>query len=341
MILDKSVELDWLSFTLPYSDISMERARSMGKGYEKTELSYGRFKYTRSTRMLDGANIYFNPERKEMGIHVSLNSASLAVVGLRPLQMLNLIIDWGGSFKRLDLAFDDFSNLLDVDEMYRKILAGEVATRYRRVARISNAQTGSYEKMGDTINLGRRSSESFVRIYDKAAEQKAKGVALPEGVESWTRVELEVKGDKADAVGRMLANTAIGSTKSAGQEAANLLYGLLDFKEANREDENKSRWKTVDWWRLFVGATEKRKLSLPKKLRSIERTKVWVRNQVSASLAMIVLSRDDDNGLSGWEFIARCVVEGGEKINGLQQLALDLYNEQQKAKHSPVLTRIK
>ncbi len=332
MNLDESVKLDWLSFTLPFSDISMARAESLGDGYEKTRLDYGRFQYNRSTRMLDGANIYFNEGRPEMGIHVSINSASLAAVDLRPLQMLNTIIDWGGSFKRIDLAFDDLGGLLDVDEMYRKILSGEVVTRYRRVARVSNARMGSAEKLGDTVNLGRRSSESFVRIYDKAAEQRAKGKTLPEGVESWVRVELEVKGDKADAVGNLLAQTAFNSSVSAGQEAANLLYGLLDFKEVNRDDENKSRWATVDWWAQFVGATEKRTLSLPKRERSLEKTKAWVKNQVSASLAMIVLSLDDDNGLSGWNFVVECIVSGEAKINSLQQKTLNLYNEQQKEK---------
>jgi hypothetical protein len=332
MKLDNNVSIDWISFTLPYSDVSMQRARSLGVGYEMENLSYGRFQYTRGVRILDGANIYFNPERKEMGIHVAINSASLALVNLRPLQMLNRIINWEGTFKRIDLAFDDFDSLLDVDEMYRKIEAGEVVMRYRKATRIFSIDVGSAEKTGDTVNLGRRSSESFIRIYDKVAEQLAKKQKLPDGVENWVRVELEMKGEKANAVGKILADTALSGSISAGSEAACLLYGLIDFKEVAQDDKNKSRWETTDWWKDFVLTSSKKTLSLPKKQKSVERSKVWMKNQVSSTLAMIVLSADDDNGRSGWDFVVACIVEGERRMSKQQQNMLDEYNMQQKEK---------
>lgn len=332
MKLDNNVSIDWLSFTLPYTDESMKKATSLGDGFDVEDVDYGRFKYTAGVKILDGGNVYFNSNRKEMGIHVALNSASLAIIDLRPLQLVNLIRDWGGVVKRLDLAFDDYEGLLDTDEMYRKILAGEVTTRYRTVSRISNGKVGIAEKMGDTINIGRRSSESFIRIYDKAAEQLMKGKELSAGVESWVRVELETKGDKAEAVARLLGGTAFASERTAGQEAANLLYGLLDFKVPSEGDENKTRWETAEWWVEFVRATEKKKLSMPKKEKSIEKSKVWVKNQVGAVLAMIILSKDDDNGESGWDFVVGCIVAGEEKMSKNQKKMLDLYNEQQEMK---------
>lgn len=330
MKLANNISLDWLSFTLAYSDKNMAHARSLGNGYKMIEQDFGRFQYNASTKMLDGAHIYYNMQRKNMGIHVALNAGSLALLDYRPLQLVNMIEDWGGTVKRLDLAFDDFGDLLNVDKMHVKILAGEVATRYRGVTRISGGQVGETEKMGDTVNLGSRKSDSFIRIYDKAAEQKARGEDLPEGVETWVRVELELKKDKAHAVARLLGQSASVGTISAGQEAANLLYGLLDFKEVDTNDVNKSRWPTSDWWMKFIRATGKRKLSLPKQVKSLDRAKKWFNNQVSATIAMIVLSELDDRGESGWDFIVRCVEYGEKKMNERQKEMLEEYNRQQK-----------
>lgn len=332
MKLSNNVSLDWLSFTLPYSVENMNRARSLGSGFELTEQDFGRFMYNASTRMLDGAHIYYNLSRRDMGIHVAINAASLAVLDYRPLQLINLIEDWGGKVKRLDLAFDDYGGLLDVDEMYRKISAGELSTRFRSVTRIMGSTVGKQEKGGDTVNLGRRGSESFVRIYDKYAEQLSKGKKLPAGAETWVRVELELKGDKAAAVAKILGGSALLSGTTAAQEAANLLYGLLDFKEVGDSDTNKSRWRTSPWWLLFIQATGKTKLSLPKRTKSIERSKSWVSSQVSATLAMIILSEADDNGVPGWDFVVGCIIRGEKMMKKEQRKTLEEYNAQQREK---------
>ena len=154
MKFDQHISLDWLSFTLPYSDLSMQRAVYLGDGYESEEMSYGRFQYNASIRILDGGNIYFNLERKDMGIHVALNSASLSLLDFRPVQLINLLLDWGATFKRTDIAYDDYEGLLVPDDMYRKILTGEVVTRFRSVTRISGQNLADKQSTGDTINLG-------------------------------------------------------------------------------------------------------------------------------------------------------------------------------------------
>ena len=54
--------------------------------------------------------------------------------------------------------------------------------------------------VGKTIYLGRRRSGSFIRFYDKLAEQIAHKVNLPEHVESWKRFEMEFHKANAAAV---------------------------------------------------------------------------------------------------------------------------------------------
>ncbi|MBI1700517.1 hypothetical protein HYQ59_1869, partial [Lactobacillus crispatus] len=48
-----------------------------------------------------------------------------------------------------------------------------------------------------TIYAGKRKSLSMYRYYDKLAERKSAGVKV-EGVKSWERLELQVRGKKAD-----------------------------------------------------------------------------------------------------------------------------------------------
>lgn len=328
MELSENIKLDWLSFTLSHTEESMERARSLAGTGKQEELGYGRFRYNRGVGILDGGHIYYNRDRKEMGIHVALNSASLAMMEYRPLQLINLVLDWGATIKRIDIAFDDMSGLLDPDEMYRKILAGELVTRYRKVTRVSGQDLGEPQKTGDTINLGKRSSGSFIRIYDKMAEVLAKGGDVPEGVKNWVRVEMEAKGEKAHAIGNLIGQCATRQGTSPGQELSNLLYGLLDFKDVNPDDDNKSRWHTSEFWSTFLAATSKKTLSLPKRERSVERSKTWVRNQVSTTLAMIILSQDDPNGQSGWEFIVESIILGAAKISKLQEDMIDQYSRE-------------
>lgn len=332
MILSENVLLDWLSFTLPYSDVSMDRAQSIAPAELSNEGNFGLYGYVSGFKISGGGRIMYNSDRQDMGIHVILPASSLALLDFRPLQLLNLIRDWGGKITRLDLAFDDFEGLLDIDEMHAKLLSGHVQTRYRRVARTSGANLGSDEKTGDTVNIGSRKSASFVRIYDKLLERQAKNADVPDGVTHWIRVEVELKGDKADAVSEILGNTALSSSVSAGAEAAKLLYGLLDFKDEDPDDSNKSRWQTAEWWLTFVRVNTKRSVSLPKIERSIERSKKWINNTVSSTLAMIVLSRDDDNGLSGFDFIVQAIVRGERKLAPQQKRILEDYNRQQQEK---------
>lgn len=332
MKFDQHISLDWLSFTLPYSDLSMQRAVYLGDGYESEEMSYGRFQYNASIRILDGGNIYFNLERKDMGIHVALNSASLSLLDFRPVQLINLLLDWGATFKRTDIAYDDYEGLLVPDDMYRKILTGEVVTRFRSVTRISGQNLADKQSTGDTINLGKRSSEAFIRIYDKLQEQIAKKKNVPLGVENWVRVELEAKGKKAHAIAELIGNTAKRAGASPGAELAKLLYGLLDFKDMNESDINKARWKTCGFWTEFIGETEKRKLCLPKREKTLEGAKSWIFNQVKTTLAMIILSEDDDNGVSGYDFVMDCVEEGEKKMSKQQNEMLDQFNEAQEEK---------
>jgi len=330
--IGKNILLDYFSFTVPYSEEMMARVFSALDEEKVQKNGYGGMGYTESAFVLDGGRVFWHPGKPDLGIHIRLNSASIAISGFTAVGLLNRAFDMRAKVTRLDIAFDDLDGLLDMDVMYQKILSGELVTRFRKVTRIAGSRLEEAQKIGDTINIGSRSSNAFVRMYDKKLERESRGVDVT-GIEKWVRVEIETKKEKSHLVASLLAGTALEKvTDTPGELCADLLYGLLDFKEVNEEDENKSRWDTSDWWYEFVGASRKLTLAIPPQHKILEDTKRWIAAQVSTSLAMIILSYPDDYGVSGYEFIMDCIVAGEKNLNKSQQMRLDLYNSQQKQK---------
>lgn len=325
----ETVKLDWVSFTVENTVESMDKLRGFFDDMGIEERDFGGMGYDHSVSLGENGAIYWSETRSDMGIHVRLPAQTLSAVETTPIGLIRRVIDWDGKFTRLDIAFDDFDGLLDIDEMHRKIKAGELVTRWRKVKRIDGGKVGDDEKTGDTINIGSRSSESFLRIYDKKLETEARGKTV-ENIDNWVRVEIELKGEKSDVFSRLLADTAVTSVITPAVLCSELLYGLIDFKETDFSgDTNKSRWETSDWWRDFIQVSSKLTLSLPKTEKTLDDSKNWVKKAVSSTLGMIVLSKDDDKDVSGYDFIMSCIIMGADKMSKTQRRRLNLYNRQQ------------
>lgn len=332
--IGENILLDYLSFTLPFFKDMLEKIPEVFGTDPLDPIGYGGMGYTESATILDGGRVYWHPDKPEMGIHVRLPGSSLSLTGFTALGILNQVINMGGRIVRLDIAFDDLAGLLDMDEMYQKLLAGSVVTRFRKVARIQGVEIGQNRKIGDTVNVGVRTSHAFVRIYDKKREQEAKGRDVA-GIESWTRVELELKSQKAHMFGKLLADSVYSTAEEGPAElSVNLLWGLLDFKEIDPDDQNKSRWDTSEWWQEFLQAERKLMLSIPQLEKTINDAKRWLHDQVAPTLAMVMLSLPDDNDVSGYDFIMDSVAKGEDRLSKAQQKRLKLYNDEQARKRN-------
>ncbi|MCT0958092.1 Replication initiation protein [Weissella cibaria] len=90
-------------------------------------------------------------------------------------------------FTRLDLAFDVFNNELG---MKYRIYRPNVSQREYGV------YTAQWTKAVETIYYGSNSSEQQIRQYNKLVEQTKKHMPLPDGVEHWMRLELQLRGRK-------------------------------------------------------------------------------------------------------------------------------------------------
>lgn len=301
------VLLDWCGFTvidrkfipdlllIPW-DYFSELPKG-ANGYKKQAVYHG------ITVLWDGS--------ENMGVHVEMSGTGCRtfeglhgnVWGLLFMQVFEI----GGSFTRLDLAIDDFEGKLHMRTIESKIRHAHVRSRWKD-ARILNKvclQDGVYH--GRTIYFGSPSSRILSRFYDKALEQRSKGV---EDVPNhWVRCELQCRDDRALMVAQYIAEF---SSEHIGELAAMFIRNYLEFLNPLKSDSNKSRWLVCLWWDDFLEFTGKLKLTIEPKKRNLDDIKFWLQSQVSASLAM--LSYGSDGHLKSLEEVMDLTIAGKDKL---------------------------
>ena len=114
---------------------------------------------------------------------------------------------WKIMFNRLDIAKDDFSGVFNIYELVQDGIPRRFCSNCSTFELRAKEYMDPFDndrlkyKSGWTIYIGLRSSESFVRIYDKRKEQK-----LDKVIPYWVRVEFELKRKMAQEVVNRLMN---------------------------------------------------------------------------------------------------------------------------------------
>lgn len=164
-------------------------------------------------------------------------------LNLEDLLELALDID-NYAITRLDLAYDDTSGNLD---------ARQILEDYRADNWVSNScggyfhgqvrRSGGKLREGDTIQTGSKSSEMYMRIYDKAFER-----GFDDG-RNWTRCELVLKHDRAFEF--------IKNADPLGKKFCGVIHNYFRFVTPSKKDTNKRRWKMRLYWAKFLDDAEK------------------------------------------------------------------------------------
>lgn len=118
------------------------------------------------------------------------------------------------------------------------------------------SKKSSNSKMGFTINLGNRKSGTYIRFYDKIAEQEAKGIPVPEDVRHWIRFELEFK--KEEAMKIFTAYVTAKSDEDFVKIMCAVAMGKLRFITSDRS--RKYNCSTVVWWFEFLNSAQAARL---------------------------------------------------------------------------------
>lgn len=229
---------------------------------------------------------------------------------------------------RFDVAFDEILNkgeeserCLDLDNLQSCLLGGAFVSRFRKadplqlsgtvksapvalsgevVSEVVGGADGdlpfrviqslnlSSGRIGKTVELGKRKSNTFVRFYDKLAEQEAHKFTVDPAVSSWVRFEIEFK--KTNAASVFFAFATAQNDNVFVEHMRGVALHLLRFVELTAS--RKYNCKTAEWWYKFLHRVKGCKLTYNrptynKYVRSIESQK----RQNAASLAALIMCR--------------------------------------------------
>ena len=293
--------VDWLHGTFLDPDTSIDQALDYVRFLfgEIVPLDRGFRGYANSGVILGTGRVAWDYDRPDMGVHVDLPGSALGELrrSITDFEgMLRFMVDVGFVFTRCDSAVDDRDGVLDVATIRKAVESGDYASRWHKASRTYNLRGA-----GDTIYLGAPTSDSRLRIYDKAAEQGLEGV-------HWVRVELQFR--------RGLAHAMVLRLVEDGPDVVlSVLRGCVDFKEPGG-DSNVARRRSASWWVRFLRAREKLRLVLPRVAQTLEGVRRWIEHQVAPSLALLVKA---EGGALDWLI---SVIHEGERRLTPQRLAL-------------------
>ena len=105
---------------------------------------------------------------------------------------LGQLVQRAKNVSRLDLAIDDYTDdYFTLDSLLDLVQSGRCISKFKSFKYEFSKKIGSLDYTGKTIYFGSRQSNVFLRVYDKALEQKVSNNM------KWVRWEFELKNDMA------------------------------------------------------------------------------------------------------------------------------------------------
>jgi hypothetical protein len=288
--------IDWLRVTFPGTLDALDRAKALfGPGLEWVEMDRGGFFFGRCLRR-GHVSIYFEGKVAE---NAGLVLVDVSGQGCRQLEAEGVLDvpceangfegGWRGflgelqalgcTFPRVDWALDDTEGSLDLDEIERCWDEDRCASRFQDKERRRRTRRGG-ELVADSLNFGSRTSQMFVRIYNKRLERLVKGEPADALPAHWVRTELEAKGRGGSAL--------VAKFVEHGSEVVSAaLRHYLDFK-VEGGDSNVSRRASCPWWESFLGRVKAAAVGIGAAARSLEGMAKALWRQWSAGLRLLM-----------------------------------------------------
>ncbi|PBF60351.1 Cro/Cl family transcriptional regulator [Clostridioides difficile] len=191
----------------------------------------------------------------------------------------------GGVMKRMDLAINDMTGILDIKELTNKCNNEECISVFRSFKSYRSGElVRKNEKigMGNTLYIGSLKSEVYFCIYEKDYEQYIKLDIPIDEAKIKNRFEIRLKNERAyHAAVDLLAN------RDAEKTAFSIINRYIRFVDKNK-DKGRSEWKTNEHWNYFIGeGREKLKLTTSPEPYNINKTLNWLSRQVAPTIKII------------------------------------------------------
>lgn len=238
----------------------------------------------------EGIKIGWSTTREDMGLCVEFTGngcrsyESYSSLGWRDLLVeLNSQADF--HVTRLDVAYDDREGdkLLNLPQLMEATRDKNYVSKFRTWQVI-------YGNMGEGVNFGSRSSDMYIRIYNKTLERINNGHAEDDFRNfHWIRFELQLRNTRAENMIK-----AILECGSVGNAFIGVVAHVLKFCNPSN-DSNTRRWKIAPYWQRFIdGAVKISLFSAPGTEYNILNLENYVVGQAGAAIYTYIQSQGLD-----------------------------------------------
>ena len=166
---------------------------------------------------------------------------------------------------RLDIAYDDFIGLLDMQKIVNDTFSFNFVSKFRSAPEVISS-IRSVNEIAYTVSHGRMKSDTYIRIYDKRLEQNAQ-----EFTDHWIRNEIMLRHDRAFAAMALLCDeyqykhgkkVIINEKKPINEVYFLIMNNYLRYIEPSETDSNKWRAPMAEHWKRFSQSVTTYRVSL-------------------------------------------------------------------------------
>jgi len=247
-----SEKVDWIAFTCPfYKDLSFPDFVS-SEWKEINPIAH----FNKGKENKQGVRVYWHTERPANGRHVIMSGTTLIYFQGREKDIFLYLFREGYRITRVDFCLDVVHSNINIKNATYHIEKRQVKTHAKQFPTWFDAAGSGY-----TQYIGKKTSETYCRIYDKASEMGTD--------HEWARVEVVFNGDRcAPAVSAYLGGASCGA----------IIKAFVDFP----------KWRK--WGKIMGSATAT--VRVPTKQTN---TREWLLGQVAKSLAREMALDDDQD----------------------------------------------
>lgn len=229
----------------------------------------------------EGISIHYNG-REDMGICVEMSGKGCRTwekYGNSDYDMLfnEILTNYSSdtdkrqmNITRLDVAYDDFTGILDLPLLCRETQLHNYVSRFQD-------WDVHFGNKGISVNHGSTKSNVYIRIYDKRLEQH-----VEDDFEHWVRCELQIR--KECALGFIkLKDTVID------EKYFQVLNNYLRYIVSTDNESNSSMLDTAPYWLNFIESVSSSSIfSKPASNYKFQNLYGFVNNQLSGALTTYI-----------------------------------------------------
>jgi len=208
---------------------------------------------------------------------------------------MEFIKELGGKATRVDVFFDDYSCLVNLDDLRETIDKGDYT--YFQVSSKNQSFNRTKKKDGgltyDSVTFGRRGSAGsgkYLRVYDKNLES--------EGKENCVRWEVEFTQHYAEKVFNILSGTG-GNLDVYAISCGALIGGCIKFVHRTA-DKNIDRLDIYSWWEEITKMLGVLSVRIAKKKNTLTGMMEWTKRQLSPTLSVIAKAFKTERDYYDW-----------------------------------------